>query len=290
MSYKGQLSQTGPAFQTSSGTPTTKRDSSTTLGMKSVDNIKTVKLHSKRSRPIFLVPVSTRLQHAKTSFNSAVSFASAGRPHPMAILLCFAITFFVEPSLSLYLGHIVPWYNTPNFARSAITKPYPRSMIVDTQLSRLLIARKQAINIAKDIDSEIEALLQDKVYRRTFDAQDVDSNGLPFFNPRPSNSLSAVIGAQGGSWFPGPSGAGVEGSRMLEGRASRLSDRRTQDAQRPVRREPGPVLSMLQRAAALRERYTQMARQSQTKEITTRTFTPTTSQSTPDPSDEIESK
>lgn len=202
----------------------------------------------------------------------------------LVILLCFA------PSLSLYLGQIVPQYYSPDVVRSAISKPVPRAMISDPQLSRLFMARRQAIKIAKDIDSEIEHLLQEKVYRRTFDAQEYDENGFPIFNLRPASSFSAVIGVQGGAWFPGPSGAGVEGSRMLQGRASQFSVRTTQDASRPVQRELEPDPRMLQRAMTMKERYAQMARQRQEKQISARTFTPTTPQTTPDPSDEIESK
>ena len=211
----------------------------------------------------------------------------------MTNLSCFAIFLCIAPSLSLNLGQITPQYYIPDVLRprSAIPKPVPRAIIADPQLSGLLMARKQAMKIEKDIDSEIEALLQDKTYRRTFDSQVYDSDGLPFFNPRPANTLSAVIGAQGGTWFPGPSGAGLEGSRMLEGRASQFSDRRTQDNQRAVERGQGPLASMLQRTVALRGRYPQMVREGQPdKQINARMFMPTRSQITPDPSDEISSK
>ena len=211
----------------------------------------------------------------------------------MTTLSCLAILLCIAPSLSLYLGQIIPQYYIPDVRpRSAILKPVPRSVIADPQLSGLLMARKQAMTIANDIDSTIEAILQDKTYRRTFDSQVYDSDGLPIFNPRPANTLSAVIGAQGGTWFPGPSGAGVEGSRMLEGRASQFSDRRTQDTQRAVERGQGPLASMLQRAVAIRGRYSgQMIREGQPeKQINARMFMPTRSQITPDPSDEISSK
>ena len=245
----------------------------------------------------------------RSSFN--VSFVFIDQIHSMANVpysVCFVILLFCAPCLSLYLGQIVPQYYSPYVLRSAIPKPVPRTMTADSQLSRLLMARRQAIKIATDIEREIKTLLQNKVYRRTFNSQDLDldSNGFPFFNPKPANTLSAVIGVQGGAWYPGPSGAGIEGSRMLEGRASQFSVRRNQDARMPLQRGPGPARSMLfpnplqrgpgpaptmlQRAMAIKGRYAQMVQQGQAKEISTRTFTPTTPQTTPDPSDEVDSK
>ena len=264
--------------------------------------------------------------------------------HSLLILLCFV------PSLSsLYLGQITPGVYSPEFVRSAIPKAVPRSEITDPQLAQLLMARKQAVKIKNDIDSEIKTLLQDKIYRRTFNgAEETDPNGFPFFNMKPRNSLSAVIGVQDGAWFPGPSGVGMTGSHMLEGQAnhenqfSHFGFRRTpQDSQLPLQRGQGPAPGLVQQALAMRNRNAHIVRQNQgplgqtlldeaivsqkaldqepmsqtpldhapvsqtasnqvplgqtplagdDNQISTRTFTPTTAQSTPDPSDEIERK
>ena len=227
-------------------------------------------------------------------------------------LLCFATSF------SIYIGPIAPQYYTlPEVARSAIPHAVARLEQVDPRLSQLLMAKKQAVRITNDINSEIQAILWDNVYRRTFDGGvETDSNGEPFLNLRPTNRLSAIIGAQGGTWFPGPSGVGMTGSRMLGGQAdyiSRLSQvtgfRRTQEQLRlPVQTGTvGPSSALLQRALAMRDMNSQMAsppqnqgplRQmpigqqpiEQANQISARTFTPATAQSTTDPSDEIESK
>ena len=186
----------------------------------------------------------------------------------VVLLLCLV------PCLSIYLGgQIVPQYYSPYVLRSDVPKPVPRSTAISPALARLYAAKKQAIMIAKDIDSEIEHVMQDQLYRRTFDTSDMD---LPFFNPRPTNPLSAAIGVQGGVWFPGPSGAGVEGSHMLEGRASQVLPFRRAQASRT------PSQSGLPRTIQL----PQTARDT----LVPRTFTPTAIQSTQDPSDEINSK
>ncbi|XP_068753250.1 uncharacterized protein [Montipora capricornis] len=147
----------------------------------------------------------------------------------MANILCFAVFLFVAQSVAMYVDQTAPQYQY-QVIRSAIPRPVPQPMIVDPHLAQLLLARKQAIRIEKDIDSEIKTLVQENAYRRTFEMPRYNLNGLPFFSPKPANTLSAVIGAQGGSWFPGPSGAGIEGSRMLEGRANQLNGRTSQDA------------------------------------------------------------
>lgn len=183
----------------------------------------------------------------------------------LTLLLCFV------PSLALYLGQIVPQYYSPYVLRSNIPKAVPRSVISSPELSRLYAAKKQAIKIAKDIDAEIEHVLQNQLYRRNFDSNDYDPNNFPFFNPVPTSPLSAAIGVQGGAWFPGPSGAGVEGSRMLEGHVGRR-------AQASATPDLTGVARML--------KGSQMAHDKQFP----RTFTPTATQSTPDPSDEIASK
>lgn len=189
--------------------------------------------------------------------------------------ILFILVSFVSPSLSLYLGQIIPQYFSPYVLRSDIPKPVPRSAIPDPELSRLYAAKRQAIKIAKDIDAEIEHVLQDQLYRRNFDSNQYDPNNLPFFNPSPTNPLSAAIGVQGGAWFPGPSGAGVEGSRMLEGHTSQFSVR---SAQASRRQSQTGLTGMLQ--------VPQMVRQEQFP----RTFTPTATRTTPDPSDEINSE
>lgn len=193
----------------------------------------------------------------------------------MARLHVLVILAFMPPSDSFYLGHIIPQYFSPYVLHSDIPRPVPRSQIPNPELSRLYAAKRQAIKIVKDIDAEIERVLQNQLYRRNFDANQYDQNGLPFFNPSPTNPLSAAIGAQGGAWFPGPSGAGVEGSRMLEGHTSQFSVR---SAQASRRQSQTGLTGMLQAA--------QMANDKQF----TRTFTPTATQSTPDPSDEINSE
>lgn len=147
----------------------------------------------------------------------------------MANLPCLVVILLFVGSSVLGQPEIVPRYGSLEVTRSTIPKIFPRSLLTDPQLAQLLLARKQAIKIAKDVDSEIQTLLQEKAYRRTFGARDYNLDGQPFFNPNPANTLSAVIGAQAGSWFPGPSGAGIEGSRMLEGRASQLNSRTPQD-------------------------------------------------------------
>ena len=228
-------------------------------------------------------------------------------------LLCFATSF------SFYIGPIAPqYYALPEVARSAIPHAVARLEQADPRLSQLLMAKKQAIRITNDINSEIQAILRDNVYRRTFDGGvETDSNGEPFLNLRPTNRLSAIIGAQGGTWFPGPSGVGMTGSRMLGGQAdyiSRLSQvtgfRRTQEQLRlPVQTGTvGPSSAPLQRALTFRNMNSQIASPAQSQvvslrqipigqqpieqanQIRARTFTPATAQSTTDPSDEIESK
>lgn len=146
----------------------------------------------------------------------------------MATLPCWVILLFVGSSV-FGQPEMVPHYDSLEGTRSTIPKTFTRSLLTDPQLTQLLLARKQAIKIAKDVDSEIQTLLQEKAYRRTFQVPEYNLDGQPFFNPNPANTLSAVIGAQAGSWFPGPSGAGIEGSRMLEGRASQLNSRMPQD-------------------------------------------------------------
>lgn len=190
----------------------------------------------------------------------------------MANLVIFALLLcFVPASLSLYLGQVVPQYYSSDVLRPNIPRTVPRSEIANPELSRLYAAKKQAIKIVKDIDAEIEHVLQDQLYRRTFNPNDYDPNNFPFFNPVPTNPLSAAIGVQGGAWFPGPSGAGVVGSRMLEGHVSRRAHAsRTQDRTGLAR--------ILQAPQIVRDKQFP------------RTFTPTATQSTPDPSDEIASK
>lgn len=144
---------------------------------------------------------------------------------PCSVIVLFAIV----GSAVLGQPEMVPQYGSLEGTRSTIPKIFTRSLLTDPQLAQLLLARKQAIKIAKDVDSEIQTLLQEKAYRRTFQVPDYNLDGQPFFNPNLANTLSAVIGAQAGSWFPGPSGAGIEGSRMLEGRASHLNGRMPQD-------------------------------------------------------------
>lgn len=144
---------------------------------------------------------------------------------PCSVIVLFAIV----GSAVLGQPEMVPQYGSLEGTRSTIPKIFTRSLLTDPQLAQLLLARKQAIKIAKDVDSEIQTLLQEKAYRRTFQVPDYNLDGQPFFNPNPANTLSAVIGAQAGSWFPGPSGAGIESSRMLEGRASHLNGRMPQD-------------------------------------------------------------
>ena len=236
----------------------------------------------------------------------------------MAKLQSFLALLCFETSFSFYIRPIAPqYYKLPEVARSVIPHAVASLEEADPRLSQLLIAKKQAVRITNDINSEIQAILRDNVYRRTFDAGvETDSYGEPFLNLRPTNSLSAIIGAQGGSWFPGPSGVGMTGSRMLQGQAdyeSPLSQvtgyRRTQEQLRlPV--QTGAVAlssAVLQRALALRNMNSQMASTPQNQgpltqmpkgqqpieqasQIIARTFTPTTAQSTTDPSDEIESK
>ena len=199
---------------------------------------------------------------------------STGKSYSMARLhILVILVSFVPPSLSVYLGQIIPKYYLPYVLRSDIPKPVPRSAIPNPELSRLYAAKRQAIKIAKDIDAEIEHVLQDQLYRRNFDASQYDPNNLPFFNPSPTNPLSAAIGVQGGAWFPGPSGAGVEGSRMLEGHTSQFSS-----AQASRRQSQTGLTGMLQ--------VPQMVHEKQFP----RTFTPTATQTTPDPSDEINSE
>lgn len=192
----------------------------------------------------------------------------ARRLHIFVLLLCFV------PSLSLYLGQIIPQYYSPYVLRSDIPKPVPRSAIADPDLSQLYAAKRQAMKIVKDIDSEIEHVLRDQLYRRNFDADDYDPS-FPFFNPRPTNGLSAAIGAQGGAWFPGPSGAGVEGSHMLEGRASQFGYRRAKASQTPS--QSGLARTLQEPQMILNQQFP-------------RTFKPTSTQSTLDPSDEIDSE
>lgn len=188
----------------------------------------------------------------------------------MANLLIFALLLcLVHASLSLYLGQVVPQYYSLDVLRSNIPRTVPRSEIANPELSRLYAAKKQAIKIVKDIDAEIEHVLQDQLYRRTFDPN--DPNNFPFFNPIPTNPLSAAIGVQRGAWFPGPSGAGVVGSHMLEGHVSRRAQAsRTQGRTGLARILQGPPIVRVRQFP--------------------RTFTPTAPQSTPDPSDEIASK
>ena len=129
----------------------------------------------------------------------------------MTDLQILALFCCLVPCLSIqYLGgQVIPQYYLPYVLRSEVPRPVPRpiprSTIMSPELARLYAAKKQAIKIAKDIDSEIEHYVQNQLYRRTFDTNDMN---FPFFNPRPTNPLSAAIGAQGGVWFPGPSGAG----------------------------------------------------------------------------------
>lgn len=196
----------------------------------------------------------------------------------MTDLQILALFCCLVPCLSIqYLeGQVIPQYYLPYVLRSEVPRPVPRpiprSTIMSPELARLYAAKKQAIKIAKDIDSEIEHYVQNQLYRRTFDTNDMN---FPFFNPRPTNPLSAAIGAQGGVWFPGPSGAGVEGSRMLEGRANQVPPfRRAQASRTPSESRLARILQVPQNVG-----NTQVPR----------TFTPTGTQSTPDPSDEINS-
>ena len=120
----------------------------------------------------------------------------------MARLHVLVILAFMPPSDSFYLGHIIPQYFSPYVLRSDIPRPVPRSQIPNPELSRLYAAKRQAIKIVKDIDAEIERVLQNQLYRRNFDANQYDQNGLPFFNPSPTNPLNAANGDRREGWFP----------------------------------------------------------------------------------------
>ena len=112
----------------------------------------------------------------------------------MATLPCWVILLFVGSSV-FGQPEMVPHYDSLEDTRSTIPKTFTRSLLTDPQLTQLLLARKQAIKIAKDVDSEIQTLLQEKAYRRTFQVPEYNLGGQPFFNPNPANTLSAVIGA-----------------------------------------------------------------------------------------------
>ena len=196
----------------------------------------------------------------------------------MGLIVSFIILLSFVPSLSLHVKPVVRRYYSPFFARSTVPRPELRSVIATPRLQRLYVAKEKIQLIEKEIDSEIEQILQKQIYRRNFDNSKPDLDSMPFFNPKPTDSFSAAIGAQGGAWYPGPAGAGIEGSRMLEGRASQEGLRRSQYLQTPSAQ------------GEVRHTHTSTsAAQSLEARGIPRELSPTV-QSTPDPSEEIDSE